>query len=240
MLGNDFTEFSQSSSYSNITSNDNIFSINLGLLFYNCEKKDYNANPKLNIGITFNSGSTVNAYYYRNQSFRFDTLSSPTSTNVIYLDSVTNESYRMNYFFEQIGINTNLIFRTQPNARWSIYSGFGVSATASLRTETHISYYLSKNMYYVFPGTGSTSSFSSNNDDTFESYDEIHANKTNVSCFAYIPLGIDFRIAKKNEFWNKMHLVMEMQPGLAIDYIPELGTTTYGVFRANFGLRIEI
>jgi len=37
-----------------------------------------------------------------------------------------------------------------------------------------------------------------------------------------------------------MHLVCEMQPGLAVDNIPEIGTKTYGCFRGSFGLRVEM
>ncbi len=240
MLKNDFTDFTQSSSYFNMSSNDNVFTINLGLQFYNAEKQDYNANPKLNLGVTFRSGSTLNAYYSKSENIRFDTLSSPNSDYTIFMDSVSSQSYQMNYMFEQIGINANLVFRTQPQARWSLYGGIGISAMTSLRAESILSYYSSMSVNYVFPNSSYYHSYSSYNEENYESYDEIHVNKTNISTFAYIPLGIDFRIARKNEFWNKMHLIMELQPGIAIDYIPELGTKTYGIYKGNFGVRVEI
>jgi hypothetical protein len=237
-LNQDFTGFTKSSySYESIT--DNTFTVNLGLQFYDSEKQSYKSNPQLNVGVTFMGATILNASYFREEKVRFDTLSSLNSAYVVYMDSTRYQTYKMEYLFQQIGINASLIYRTQPNARWSLYSGAGVSALTSLMSATHIFYYSHELITYSFPNTSnyySTQSFPEN----YENFNEIHTNKTNLSAFAYIPLGVDFRIAKKNEFWSKMHLVMEMQPGLALDYIPELGAHFYGTFRGNFGLRVEI
>jgi hypothetical protein len=238
LLKNDLSGFSKSSfSYGQVT--DNTFTVNLGLQFYDKEKQSYKSNPQLNIGVTFTGATMLNAYYSKDEKVRFDTLSSLTSSYVVYMDSTKYESYKMEYLFQQIGINSSLIFRTQPDARWSLYSGAGVSVFASLMSATHITYYHNERINYSYPN--STHSYSAHDiPENFEFFNEVHTNKTNVSAFAYIPLGVDFRIAKKNEFWRKMHLVMEMQPGLALDYIPEIGSHFYGSFRGNFGLRVEI
>lgn len=235
MLQQDFTGFSKSSLYMGPSTAESIFNVNLGFLFYNNKKQTYNANPKLNLGVYFMGSTGLNAYYSKSETIRFDTLSSTNSSSLVYLDSVKSQSYQMNYLYQQIGINANLVFRTHPEARWSLYGGVGISAVVSLMAETNISHNWSEMLRYS----------TINNSYIVDEYNtdvnsELHPNKTNVSVFAYIPLGLDFRIAKKSEFWNKMHLVMEMQPGIAIDNIPELGTRTYGAMRGNFGVRIEI
>lgn len=238
LLKNDFTGFTKSSySYESMT--DNTFTVNLGLQFYDSEKQSYKSNPQLNVGVTFMGATILNASYFREEKVRFDTLSSLNSEYVVYMDSTRFKTYKMEYLFQQIGVNASLIYRTQPNARWSLYSGAGVSALTSLMSSTYIHFNHVEYVKYSFPDTRN---FYSYLDDPWDSdmVDEVHTNKTNLSSFAYIPLGVDFRIAKKNEFWRKMHLVMEMQPGLAIDYIPEIGSHFYGTFRGNFGLRVEI
>jgi len=237
LLKNDFTGFGKSEFYNGVSTNDNIFNISLGLLFYDKLNQTYKSNPQLNIGITFISASTLSAYYSKYENIRFDTLKSDNSTNMVFLDTVINQSYQMNYLFQQIGINANLIFRTQPAARWSLYSGIGISATASLMSATHIYHLYSKQVVYVL---ANNSSYYGNNYSISDNYSEVNPNKTNISLYTYLPLGLDFRIAKKNEFWRKMHLILEMQPGLAIDNIPELGTKTYGSMRGSFGLRVEM
>jgi len=239
-LKNDLSSFGKSEFYVGVTTTDNIFNINLGLLFFDIEKQDYKSNPQFNLGITFISASTLSAYYSKYQNIRYDTLTSQTSSNLIFLDTIKSESYQMNYLFQQIGLNANLIFRTQPEARWSLYSGIGLYATVSLMAATHIYHNYSEYVAYVFPDNSIYRNYSSNSSNQSENDSEIHANKTNISIYTYVPLGLDFRIAKKNEFWRKMHLVCEMQPGLAIDNIPELGTKTYGCFRGSFGLRVEM
>jgi hypothetical protein len=240
LLNSDFTGFGKSEFYTGVTTTDNIFNISLGLSFYNEEKQTYKSNPQLNLGITFIGASTLSAYYTKYQNIRYDTLSSPNSTTMIFLDTVKNQSYQMNYLFQQIGINANLIFRTQPEARWALYSGIGINITASLMAATHIYYRNSQYLAYVFPNNSTYIDYSSSNTNTSDNFNEIHKNETNVSIYTYVPLGLDFRIGKKNEFWRKMHIVCEMQPGLAIDNIPELGTKTYGCFRGSFGLRVEM
>lgn len=207
--------------------------------FYNKQKQTYNTNPQLNLGITFIGANSLSAYYSKNESIRFDTLSSSNSSSVIYMDSAINQSYQMNYLYQQIGINANIIFRTQPQARWSLFSGLGVTATASLMANTHISYNQSEYINYIFSNAADYRAFN-NSQQNHATKNEIHENKTNVSAFVYVPLGIDFRIGKKNEFWKKMHIAMDMQPGIVLDYIPELGSKVYGTMRGNFGLRVEI
>jgi hypothetical protein len=190
---------------------NNTFTVNLGLQFYDSEKQTYKSNPQLNIGVSFMGATILNASYFKEEKVRFDTLSSLNSAYVVYMDSTRFQSYRMEYLFQQIWINTSLIYRTQPNARWSLYSGAGVSVLTSLMSATHIFYYKHELISYSFPNSANYYS-TQRLPENYENFNEIHANKTNLSAFAYIPLGVDFRIAKKNEFWRKMHLVMEMQP----------------------------
>lgn len=238
LLKNDFTGFSKSSfNYESMT--DNTFGVAIGLQFYDTEKQTYKSHPQLNIGVIFTGATILNVVYSKEDKVRFDTLNSLNSSYVVFMDSTISQFYRMEYSFEQIGINASLIFRTQPNARWSLYSGVGVSSLTSLMSSTYISYNKVEYVHYSFPDSGNFYSYIDDPWDS-ENTDEVHANKTNLSAFAYIPLGVDFRIAKKNEFWRKMHLVMEMQPGLALDYVPEIGSHFYGTLRGNFGVRVEI
>lgn len=239
LLQNDLSTFTKSNMYIGPTTVNSAFTINLGLQFYNKQKQTYNSNPQLNLGITFIGANSLSAYYSKSENVRFDTLSSNNSASVVFMDSLFSQSYQMNYLYQQIGLNANIIFRTQPQARWSLFSGLGVTTTVSLAANTHISYNNSEYINYIFSNAADYRAFN-NSQTNSVTLNEIHEGKTNISVFAYIPLGVDFRISKKSEFWNKMHLTFDMQPGLVLDYIPELSTKIYGTMRGNFGLRVEI
>ncbi|MGB0807307.1 MAG: hypothetical protein ACPGRC_11500 [Salibacteraceae bacterium] len=56
---------------------------------------------------------------------------------------------------------------------------------------------------------------------------------------AYIPLGLDFRIANKSEFWQRVHLFYEMRPSLEMISIPELSTYTTVAWQHGFGIKVQ-
>jgi hypothetical protein len=240
MLNNDFTGFLFSDNYNGPPNSNTAFNINMGFLFYNCEKKEFKANPKLNVGLAYNKSNYLSFYSSKEEIYRFDTLSSASSSYEVYMDTVVNASYEMSYYFEQLGINSSLIFATNPESRWSIYAGVGVTAAVSLKSNTDISYYSSSAIVSTIPASNYSSARTVRNSIKSDYSNEFTPTKTNVSFFGYIPLGLDFRIGKKKEFWKKMHLAIELQPGIVVDCIPELGNKTYGMLKSGFGLRVDI
>ena len=152
---------------------------------------------------------------------------------------MVHESYDMNYETDQVALEASLIYRTNPQARWSVYGGIGMTAGLSINANTSIDYWKSRGVsmngnepgYYPYPiyyssqGTGLSETF---------------RNKSSFAQSFFFPLGVDFRIARKNDFWKRLHLFYEMRPGLLFTFIPETRTVTEAFFQSTFGLRVEI
>jgi hypothetical protein len=69
---------------------------------------------------------------------------------------------------------------------------------------------------------------------------ETFENKGGFGFGVYAPLGIDFQVGKKREFWMPVHLYMELRPGFNINQIAGLGTSFSAGNFSNIGLRFQI
>lgn len=235
LLNNNMTDFSQSGGIS-MTGNT-IFSVMLGLQFSDKQKTIYKANPLLRLGFSYCSGTTLTGGSYKQDRKPYDTLTSTQTGQTVYIDSVTSKNYSMNYSSEQLRFDGSLIFRTNSEARWSLFTGIGITAGLSIEANTHI-YYSNYSRTETRNANGNTSSsygYSSSNDNKTEKY----RNKTNFGASTYIPMGIDFRIGKKREFWKRTHLFYELRPGINITSIPELRTITNASIQHGLGLRVS-
>ena len=69
---------------------------------------------------------------------------------------------------------------------------------------------------------------------------ETFENKGGFGFGVYAPLGIDFQVGKKRNFWKPMHLYMELRPGFNVNQIAGLGTSFSAGNFSNIGLRFHI
>jgi hypothetical protein len=225
LLKNDLTAYSQ---YGGSSPTSGIFSVMLGIQFSDKQKKSYKANPLLRLGIIF-SGTNLTNELYKEDSKRYDTLTSSRTGQTTYVDSIHSKSYNMNYTSQQLRFDGSIIFRTNPQARWSLFTGIGITAGFSFNTYTNISYNTSS--YSSLSGLSSLSSYS------YPYSTENYKNKTNFGFSSYIPMGINFRIGKKREFWKHTHLFFELRPGINVTSIPELSTYINPSMQYGFGLK---
>jgi hypothetical protein len=234
LLQNDLTDFYQSSGFS--TTTNNMFSIMLGLQFSNKERTSYKKNPLLRLGISYFSGTSITSDFYKEERFPYDTLTSSQTGQTIYIDSITTKSYSMNYSSEQLRLEASLIFRTNPEARWSLFAGIGVNAGLSINANTAIYYnrYESSDNRFINGNTSSPYGYSN----TDNSKTENIKNKSNFGLSTYIPMGVNLRLGKKNEFWKRTHLFYELRPGINITSIPELRTVTNSSIQHGLGIHV--
>lgn len=214
-------------------------SILLGIKFLNKEGNAYKANPILRVGLTYKLGSTMWGYASKEISTPYDTLISQSTGELFPVDSVTTIGYQMDYMSQQIKLDVAAIFRTDPKARWSLFSGFGASfgTTINARTQIHRSEENSINQFQ---------NEETNSKDAYYglwSYEDVESeqfnNKNYLVYSAYIPVGLDFRIANKHEFWKKLHLFYEIQSTLNITPIPELRTLNNVAFQHGMGVKLH-
>jgi len=233
LLNNDMTDFSPSNGFS-MTGNS-VFSVMVGINFSDKQKTTYKANPLLRLGVSYFSGTTLTGGSFKEVRKPYATLMDLQTGQTVYIDSIITKRYNMNYSSEQLRFDGSVIFRTKPEARWSLFTGIGIMAGLSINSSTDI-YYTNYSKLEIRYLTGSTTTTNYSNSDNSKT--EKFKNKSNVGISTYIPMGVDFRIGKKREFWKRTHLFYELRPGINITSIPELRTITNAGMQQGLGIRV--
>jgi hypothetical protein len=192
--------------------------------------------PKLRIGLTHVSNEVMNNSFYTRHSKPIDTINNSTY-GTLYLDSVKTTSYDASYKARELRFDISILFSTLLENRWSLFAGLGLQSGLSYTTNTFVKitqnegvYDQNDRQYY----SGYTTFFSNYKRD----YEE-HANKANIINSIYAPMGIKFRIAKKDPFFSRMSLIYEARPYIQFRNIPELGTFASGDILNNLGLKVD-
>ena len=69
---------------------------------------------------------------------------------------------------------------------------------------------------------------------------ERNINKNTYGYATYLPMGVDFRIGNKREFFKQLHVFYEARPFVNYTYIPELGGINSVGIKSALGLRVTI
>mgnify|MGYP000644375254 CR=1 FL=1 len=216
LLATDFSSFSLANRQA---TGGSFHALSVGIKF----KK---SNPTLRLGIAYLMNNNLNMAYEKVIKYAYDTLtSSQTGTQTI----LTHDSlyrYSMTNLSKQLRLDAALIFRTNESARWSLYAGVGASLGYTIESTTRIDYTI-ENMDRP-----------KSKENTIDSRQtEIFENKNYLTSSIYAPLGIDFRIGKKREFWKHLHLTYELKPSINFVAIPEIKTVTVVGMVSTGGLR---
>jgi hypothetical protein len=192
-------------------------------------------NATLRVGLThIGQGSALRTAGDYIENFVIDTLTSAQTGQQVYVDSTSVHSYFANYSQEQLRLDASLIFRLKGEKRWSVYGGLGINFGLSYNAHTTIRSSVSP--YYTSQMSVLDQLLLSYHGDTQE---EVFDNKGGYGLALYAPLGLDFQVGKKRDFWKPFHLYSEFRPGININQIACVGTTfSVGGF-SNFGLRVK-
>lgn len=227
LLNNNFSDYTQTFGFS-IKS---MYSMLLDIRFRSKGKNVYKSNPQLRLGFSYFSGVILSGGLHKFERKPCDTLYSTQTWQTIYIDSVTWSSYKMNYTSDQIRFDGSFIFQTHSQARLTLFTGLGLTAGLSINASSDI--YYDKVARTEERGNGTPYFYS--NSSTSEKF----INKNNLGFSLYIPIGVAYRIGKKNPFWKQIHLFYEGRPGINLTSIPELRNITNANFQHGLGLRIS-
>jgi hypothetical protein len=216
LLATDFSSFSLANRQA---TGGSFHALSVGIKF----KK---SNPTLRLGIAYLMNNNLNMAYEKVIKYAYDTLtSSQTGTQTI----LTHDSlyrYSMTNLSKQLRLDAALIFRTNESARWSLYAGVGASLGYTIESTTRIDYTIEN----VDLPKSKENTIASRQTEIFE-------NKNYLTSSIYAPLGIDFRMGKKREFWKHLHLTYELKPSINFVAIPEIKTSTVVGLVSTGGLR---
>ena len=237
LLNNNLTGYFSNRGWSSAI-NNTMYTVMLGLQFSNKEKTMYKPNPQLRLGVSFFSETMFTNHLYKEDRKPYDTLTSAQTQEIIYIDSITTKSYNMYYSYDQLRIDGSLIFRTNPKARWVLYSGIGVTAGISINAQTNIYYDIYRRTYGHAENNGSSIVFFFHSGSGSNETEKIK-NENNSGFSTYIPIGINFRIGNEREFWKQANLFFEVRPGINHTSIPELQPITNARMQCGLGLRVS-
>jgi hypothetical protein len=178
-----------------------------------------------------NALSTGGSY---TETFRVDTLTSSQTGDQFFIDSFSTHSYNANYSQEQLRLDASLLFRYNADKRWSFYGGIGANFGLSYNAQTQIHQRVSPyGDNYGFGLFNDIFLAGTHEQETFE-------NKGGFGFGVYAPLGVDFQVGKKRDFWMPIHLYMELRPGFNVNQIAGLGTSFSAGNFSNIGLRFHL
>lgn len=174
----------------------------------------------------YNSSESMNTYNYsgRDSTFRYDTLTLSSTGEQFFLDSVHTKGYlrSVDSGHEHIA-RMQGIFRYQFKPRFSGYVGVGLGLgfTTNQRAEltefnakSAEELYFSEFMGYHLTGTNQTSTSTQIKTREFGT--------SFSSIYFQIPVGLDFQLSKKSEFFKKMSLGLELNYQYSTFRIPNV------------------
>src|SRR5690554_8051498 len=113
-------------------------SMMIGIQFRDKKNERYRANPLLRLGFNYSSGLTIAGSMSKGIISPFDTLTYAQTSNVYSIDSTHSERYNMFYSSEQLRFDGSLMFRSNPESRWSVFSGIGITTVISINANARI------------------------------------------------------------------------------------------------------
>jgi|GEM_PF-2333956 len=202
------------------------------------KKRFHTLAPTLRLGLMYNQGTVLANAISKRTRVRTDSLTNSQGAVVRYVDRVNRETIVTNYQIDELYADANLTYSINQRGRFSMFLGIGVGIGAFFNSNTDV----------VYTNTAYTSEYALNdrfetntNFSTEEYEQENFRNDPGFAAMAYLPVGLDFKLGKKNEAWQKAHVFVEFRPGVQIRQFPEANYTVFGQFVAgHLGFRIQI
>jgi hypothetical protein len=228
LLKNDFTNYTQYPPGS--------MNLNADIAFKIGFKLNENNSKQFQLGVLHSTYNNLSTHYSKSDKKRFDTVTSSQPGIIYYLDSVHTTNYSMTYNANVLALTASLIYRTNPEARWSLYAGVGFAAGVSYKSMSTIF----MNDYYNIEtrkpnGELVANSYSNINNGYTNEYIR---NKPSFQFMLNIPMGVDFRMGKRKEFFKRLHLFYELQPAFQLNVVSKIAPRFCTAGTNTLGLRV--
>lgn len=176
---------------------------------------------RFRLALHTSNGTLLGARYATETTTTIDTLTGTNPSLYVIIDSVYSRNYTMSYDTRSIGLDLAFIRTTNPEKRWSVWSGAGIMIGAIIQPNARIRY---DETAYTESQAQAASQINYRKTYYGETTNEQFRTKSSWMTTVYVPFGLDFRIGKKRVFWMPFHLYYEFRPMLHFQGVPELGT----------------
>lgn len=214
--------------------------LNMNVAFHPTKRNEsageYNKNRTFRAGISAQGISA--SIYNTSNSFttRIDTLVSSSNGSVFgFVDSTHRDFTFSSYLATAVKLDFAYLASTDVAKRFSFYSGVGMNfgITIAPRTEIHSHSWDSEQITDTNGNYISTQSVYN----ALNVNRQVYQNKMGYMAALYVPIGVDFRLGKKNEVMQKMHLFFELRPTISVLNIPETKTYVYPSMQNCMGIK---
>jgi len=202
-------------------------SVSIGLTPYSKKLGALNYNRELRIKLGGSFGGRRSFFYSDKNSFPYDTLSSSVGNPDILIDSVHYSNFSYIETVSEINIGASYLFKTDASKRWYFYTGVG--AEYGFAFQDYVTINESEYSYLEDSENASSSPYYSpyyyniGNYESKSSKSKLTSNSHFVR--VYIPLGVNFRITNKDNFFRHTNLYMQFSPGIEFQIVT--GVDTY-------------
>lgn len=233
LLKEDFSNYS--SSFYHLWDSHQNFGVMVGFIPGKKNRIAKKYSPLVRLGLNFESSDYFDNHYSKSNSLRFDTLFNSQGQPVYYRDSVNVNRTNMNFSSSSLSAEASILLRTNAAKRWMFYLGVGFSGGLSFKNEVNV-FKSSSDFIEDYEVSGTTQS-THPSVHTYELQSEVIDVGNSWVLSGFVPLGVDFRLGKKNEFLKQVHLFAEFRPGIKMMEIPTVGINTSTFTLTSFGLR---
>jgi hypothetical protein len=196
----------------------NYINLEMGLNPWSKKMGIYNRRQELTIGLYYSASNLEDSYYSSfattpGDTFTFNTIKYKT-------DTLSRTEHYFARGADLLGARVEYLFKTDPEKRFSVFTGVGIDLSYTLRTEISESIVKDSSIVLNFYNNSSTMDFM-NTQTNLGSEDIMHYfGKGDPTFFTgvYIPYGLNFRLCKKKEILNQFSLFMKGSLGLEAEF----------------------
>ncbi len=192
---------------------------------------DSKYNSEVRLGISYYTGNR-NFDYYKLQSSVLDT--SYMYGDTVHVDQYVSETYDFEESINELSVNGAYLVKTNPDKRFYFFTGVELKAGISIKSpakffyKQNISTITVNNYGYCYYGTHP---YLSDSDKRY------YTPKSNIFIMSILPVGMNFRMSKKDNMLSHFNATLRINAGLAYKQVS--GGNRYFSTLYGFGAGIK-
>ncbi len=198
--------------------------------------------PMLRLGLSHSNSFYHSLTFFNSNQFTVDSISIIYQGNATTypIDSIVRETHSFAASSKRLRANAGMLWRSNPKKRWIGYTGFALGFGLAIVSQVE-EYYskwseITNPIYAVYGNTPIIQSSWQFEGSSRNFYKTPLLWDMSFS----LPIGVDFRIGKKENLWYRVHLFSELNPTLWVSSYSKTWAYVNPGVSAVFGIRVNI